>query len=255
MAKDVITKAQTASIPKADIEGELHTYKVPPISMLSKASGSDVKRAPISQVDTQAAARQLEQTFTSFGVSAKVVNVRSGPVITQYEVQPAPGVRVNRIANLSDDIALSLAAPGVRIEAPIPGKNAIGIEVPNKKRSSVMLRDVLESGAFRNAKSKVSVALGKNIAGDDVVIDLASMPHLLIAGTTGSGKSVCVNSLIVSLLFKATPEEVKLIMIDPKVVELSGFNGIPHLMVPVVTDPEKGGRRLAVGFGGDVATL
>lgn len=178
VAKDVITKAQTASIPKADIEGELHTYKVPPISMLSKASGSDVKRAPISQVDTQAAARQLEQTFTSFGVSAKVVNVRSGPVITQYEVQPAPGVRVNRIANLSDDIALSLAAPGVRIEAPIPGKNAIGIEVPNKKRSSVMLRDVLESGAFRNAKSKVSVALGKNIAGDDVVIDLASMPHL-----------------------------------------------------------------------------
>lgn len=239
VAKDVITKAQTASIPKADIEGELHTYKVPPISMLSKASGSDVKRAPISQVDTQAAARQLEQTFTSFGVSAKVVNVRSGPVITQYEVQPAPGVRVNRIANLSDDIALSLAAPGVRIEAPIPGKNAIGIEVPNKKRSSVMLRDVLESGAFRNAKSKVSVALGKNIAGDDVVIDLASMPHLLIAGTTGSGKSVCVNSLIVSLLFKATPEEVKLIMIDPKVVELSGFNGIPHLMVPVVTDPKK----------------
>ncbi len=239
VAKDIITKAQTASIPKSAIENGLQAYKVPPISMLSKASGSDVKRTPISQVDTQAAARQLEQTFTSFGVSAKVVNVRSGPVITQYEVQPAPGVRVNRIANLSDDIALSLAAPGVRIEAPIPGKNAIGIEVPNKKRSSVMLRDVLESGAFRNAKSKVSVALGKNIAGDDIVIDLASMPHLLIAGTTGSGKSVCVNSLIVSLLFKATPEEVKLIMVDPKVVELSGFNGIPHLMVPVVTDPKK----------------
>ena len=243
VAKDVITKAQTARLAKADIAGKLAAdtpaYKVPPVSMLSKASGSDIKKTPISQVDTKAAARQLEQTFSSFGVAAKVVNVRSGPVITQYEVQPAPGVRVNRIANLSDDIALSLAAPGVRIEAPIPGKNAIGIEVPNKKRSSVMLRDVLESGAFRNAKSKVSVALGKNIAGDDIVIDLASMPHLLIAGTTGSGKSVCVNSLIVSLLFKATPEEVKLIMIDPKVVELSGFNGIPHLMVPVVTDPKK----------------
>lgn len=243
VAKDVIIKAQTARIAKTDITdkqtAQAPSYKVPPVSMLSKASGSDVKKMPISQVDTKAAARQLEQTFSSFGVAAKVVNVRSGPVITQYEVQPAPGVRVNRIANLSDDIALSLAAPGVRIEAPIPGKNAIGIEVPNKKRSSVMLRDVLESGAFRNAKSKVSVALGKNIAGDDIVIDLASMPHLLIAGTTGSGKSVCVNSLIVSLLFKATPEEVKLIMIDPKVVELSGFNGIPHLMVPVVTDPKK----------------
>lgn len=238
VAKDVITKAQTAKIDKQEVAGAMASYKVPPISMLSKASGSDVRK-PISQVDTRAAAKQLEQTFSSFGVSAKVVNVRSGPVITQYEVQPAPGVRVNRIANLSDDIALSLAAPGVRIEAPIPGKNAIGIEVPNKKRSSVMLRDVLESGAFRNAKSKVSVALGKNIAGDDIVIDLASMPHLLIAGTTGSGKSVCVNSLIVSLLFKATPEEVKLIMIDPKVVELSGFNGIPHLMTPVVTDPKK----------------
>lgn len=227
---DSFSKPVFASHPKK-------TYRFPPLSMLSKPQ--TVKGMRSLKADSRSSANLLERTFENFGVKAKVLNVRTGPTVTQYEVQPAPGVKVSKIVNLADDIALSLAASGVRIEAPIPGKNAIGIEVPNRERQPVVLREVLESQEFIGHPSKVAVALGKDIAGDNIVIDLAKMPHLLIAGTTGSGKSVCINTLIASLLFKSTPDEVKMIMIDPKVVELSAYNGIPHMMVPVVTDPKK----------------
>lgn len=188
--------------------------------------------------------RTLEDTLDSFGVKAKVTQVSRGPAITRYELQPAPGVKVSKIVNLADDIALSLAAPGVRIEAPIPGKAAIGIEVPNKDIAMVYLRELLESGEFTKASSALSVALGKDIAGTPIIADLAKMPHLLIAGSTGSGKSVCMNTLIASVLFKSTPEQVKLLMIDPKMVELTTYNGIPHLISPVVTDPKKAATAL-----------
>lgn len=168
-----------------------------------------------------------------------VTNVSCGPTVTRYELQPEQGVKVSRIVSLADDIKLNLAAADIRIEAPIPGKAAVGIEVPNKTNSSVLLRSLLESPAFRRFPSKLAFAVGKDIAGQPVISDIAKMPHLLIAGATGSGKSVCINTLIMSILYKATPEEVKLIMIDPKVVELSVYNGIPHLYIPVVTDPKK----------------
>lgn len=184
-------------------------------------------------------AKKLEETLNSFGVSAKVINVTRGPSVTRYELQPSAGVKVSRIVNLSDDIALNLAAPGIRLEAPIPGKAAIGIEVPNKEINMVRIRDVIESQEFAQHQSKLAFAVGKDVSGEIIVIDIAKMPHLLIAGATGSGKSVCINSLIVSLLYKATPEEVKLLMIDPKVVELGIYNGIPHLLIPVVTEPKK----------------
>lgn len=186
----------------------------------------------------------LEETLENFGVKARVTQVSRGPAITRYEIQPPPGVKVSRIVNLADDIALSLAAPQVRIEAPIPGKAAVGIEVPNEEIATVSLREVLETALFQDSQSKLTVALGKDIAGNPIVADLGKMPHLLIAGATGSGKSVCMNSLIASILFKAKPEEVKLLMIDPKVVELSTFNGIPHLISPVVTDPKKAATAL-----------
>lgn len=184
-------------------------------------------------------AKKLEETLNSFGVSAKVINVTRGPSVTRYELQPSAGVKVSRIVNLSDDIALNLAAPGIRLEAPIPGKAAIGIEVPNKEVNMVRIRDVIESQEFAQHQSKLAFAVGKDVSGETIIIDIARMPHLLIAGATGSGKSVCINSLIVSLLYKATPEEVKLLMIDPKVVELGIYNGIPHLLIPVVTEPKK----------------
>jgi len=184
-------------------------------------------------------AKKLEETLNSFGVSAKVVNVSRGPTVTRYELQPSAGVKVSRIVNLSDDIALNLAAPAIRIEAPIPGKAAIGIEVPNKDVAMVRIRDVLESQEFMQHPSKLAFAVGKDVSGETIIVDIAKMPHLLIAGATGSGKSVCINSLIVSLLYKASPEEVKLLMIDPKVVELGVYNGIPHLLIPVVTEPKK----------------
>ena len=170
---------------------------------------------------------------------SQVINVARGPTVTRYELQPSAGVKVSRIVSLSDDIALNLAAPGIRIEAPIPGKAAIGIEVPNREITMVRLREVLESPEFVQHPSKLAFAVGKDISGEPVVVDIAKMPHLLIAGATGSGKSVCLNSLIVSILYKASPEEVKLLLIDPKVVELSVYNGIPHLLIPVVTDPKK----------------
>lgn len=190
-------------------------------------------------------AKILEETLESFGVMAKVVQVSRGPVITSYELQPSPGVKVSKIVNLADDIALNLAAPSVRIEAPIPGKAAVGIEVPNKEMSSVYLREVIESKEFRETDSPLTFALGKNVAGNCVVGDLSMMPHLLIAGATGSGKSVCINSLITSIMYKASPESAKLLLIDPKVVELNTYNGIPHLLIPVVTDAKKAAGALA----------
>lgn len=184
-------------------------------------------------------ANKLEETLSNFGVEAKVVQVTKGPSVTRFELQPSPGVKVSKIVNLQDDIALGLAANGVRMEAPIPGKAAIGIEVPNKKQSPVFLREVLDSKEFTNTNKNLAFALGKDITGKCIVGDLSKMPHMLIAGATGSGKSVCINSLIISLLYKYSPEQVKLLMVDPKVVELSVYNGIPHLLIPVVTDPKK----------------
>ena len=194
-------------------------------------------------------AQRLVDTLQSFGVQTRIIDISRGPAVTRYELQPSAGVKISKITNLADDIALNLAASGVRIEAPIPGKPAVGIEVPNKDIATVTLREVIDSGAFVEAKSKLSVALGRDIAGNIMLADLAKMPHVLIAGTTGSGKSVCINSIIMSILYKATDQEVKLLMIDPKVVELGIYNGIPHLLVPVVTDPKKaaGALNWAVG--------
>lgn len=189
-------------------------------------------------------AKILEETLENFGVDAKVMQVSKGPTITRYEIQPSPGVKVSKIVNLSDDIALNLAASNIRIEAPIPGKAAVGIEIPNDHIATVTVREVLESEKFINSDSKLTFVLGKDIAGNPVVADLAKMPHMLIAGATGSGKSVCINTLITSILYKATPDEVKLLLIDPKVVELNNYNGIPHLLIPVVTDPKKASSAL-----------
>lgn len=189
-------------------------------------------------------ASKLTEILSNFGVDARVIHVTKGPSVTRYELQPSPGVKVSKIVNLADDIALGLAASGVRIEAPIPGKAAIGIEVPNKTQTAVYLREVIESDEFINAKQKLAFALGKDIGGECVVGDLSKMPHTLIAGATGSGKSVCINSLIISILYKYSPQEVKLLMVDPKVVELNVYNGIPHLLIPVVTDPKKAAAAL-----------
>ncbi|TCO79887.1 FtsK/SpoIIIE family DNA translocase [Marinisporobacter balticus] len=189
-------------------------------------------------------AKILEQTLGNFGVDAKVIQVSKGPTITRYEIQPSPGVKVSKIVNLSDDIALNLAACNIRIEAPIPGKAAVGIEIPNDNVSMVTIKEVLESEKFINSDSKLTFVLGKDIAGNPMTADLAKMPHMLIAGATGSGKSVCINTFITSILYKATPEEVKLLLVDPKVVELNNYNGIPHLLIPVVTDPKKASSAL-----------
>ena len=189
-------------------------------------------------------ASKLEETLNSFGVDAKVVQVTKGPSVTRFEIQPSAGVKVSKIVNLADDLALNLAASGVRMEAPIPGKSAVGIEVPNKELTPVFLREVIESTDFTASNKNLSFSLGKDIAGACVVSDLTKMPHVLIAGATGSGKSVCINTLIISLLYKYSPEDVKLLMIDPKVVELSVYNGIPHLLIPVVTDPKKASAAL-----------
>ena len=212
-------------------------YQMPPLTLLKKGSSHAGRRFRRSSAAKRA--MKLQQTLHNFGVDVTVTNVSCGPTVTRYEIQPEQGVKVSRIVGLSDDIKLNLAAADIRIEAPIPGKAAVGIEVPNKTNSAVMLRTLLESQAFRRFPSKLAFAVGKDIAGQPVVSDIAKMPHLLIAGATGSGKSVCINTLIMSILYKATPEEVKLIMIDPKVVELSVYNGIPHLYIPVVTDPKK----------------
>ena len=217
-------------------------YEYPPVELLSKSKAKTLKGGAKALTDT---ATKLQKTLYSFGVSAKVENVSVGPAITRYELKPAEGVRVSKIANLADDIALNLAAETIRIEAPIPGKQAVGIEVPNKEKETVHLREILESKEFQENKSKLTIALGKDVAGNPQLADIAKMPHVLIAGSTGSGKSVCINTIITSIIYNAKPSEVKLVMVDPKVVELSVYNGIPHLLIPVVTDPKKAAGALA----------
>ena len=217
-------------------------YQLPSLDCLAEPkNGRNVKY----EDELKANATKLVDTLKSFGVETRIVDISRGPSVTRYEIQPAAGVKISRITNLSDDIALNLAASGVRIEAPIPNKAAVGIEVPNKNRSMVTLREIIDTDQYRNAKSKLFVALGKDIAGNCTYADLAKMPHLLVAGTTGSGKSVCLNSMIVSILYNAKPDEVKLLMIDPKQVEFTVYNGIPHLIVPVVSDPRKASGALA----------
>ena len=237
-------EAKTKEVLQLDHGITVHDehYEFPPITLLEEGEN---KTDQNSEKRLLATAEKLRRTLYSFGVSAKVENVSVGPAITRYELAPAEGVRVSKIANLSDDIALALEAETIRIEAPIPGKHTVGIEVPNKEKNMVPLRDIIESDEFINNKSKLAFALGKDVAGEIVVTDIAKMPHTLIAGATGSGKSVCINTLITSIIYKAKPSEVKLLMIDPKVVELSVYNGIPHLLIPVVTDPKKAAGALA----------
>ena len=230
------TKPAEFSVPEKETEPKTEGYSYPPLSLLNKSKATDT--AALS-AELDHTAEHLVETLKSFGVETRIVDISRGPTVTRYELQPCAGVKISKITNLADDIALNLATAGVRIEAPIPNKAAVGIEVPNKASAVVGVRGILESPAFINAKSKLTVALGRDIGGNVVVTDIAKMPHGLIAGATGSGKSVCINSIIISLLYKATPDEVKLLMIDPKVVELGIYNGIPHLLVPVVTDPRK----------------
>jgi len=211
-------------------------FQLPPISLLE---AEVEKRQKIDRDSLIMNSRILEKKLSDYGVEGKVVEVRPGPVITVYEFEPAPGVKVSRIVNLADDLALALSALSIRIVAPIPGKSVVGIEVPNAVRETVLLREIIDSDAFRSSKSKLSFGLGKDISGEPFVVDLARMPHLLVAGSTGSGKSVSINSMICSILFKATPDEVRFIMIDPKMLELSDYEGIPHLLLPVVTHPKK----------------
>ena len=220
---------------KKSEEKQPKEYVFPPLSLLKhgKKSGGD------SDTHLRQTAMKLQQTLQNFNVNVTVTNVSCGPSVTRYELQPEQGVKVSKIVGLADDIKLNLAAADIRIEAPIPGKAAVGIEVPNKENTAVMLRDILETDEFQKHESKIAFAAGRDIAGKVVVADIMKMPHVLIAGATGSGKSVCINTLIMSILYKADPKDVKLIMIDPKVVELSVYNGIPHLMIPVVTDPKK----------------
>ncbi|MFV0528074.1 MAG: DNA translocase FtsK 4TM domain-containing protein [Lachnospiraceae bacterium] len=216
--------------------GETSTYQFPPISLLKKPARTNTVNTDKLLYDT---AQKLQETLSSFGVGVTVTNVSCGPSVTRYELTPEHGVKVSRIVALADDIKLNLAASDIRIEAPIPGKAAVGIEVPNKENTAVSLRELIQSPEFAEHPSRLVFAAGKDIAGKTVIADIAKMPHLLIAGATGSGKSVCINTLIVSILYKSSPEDVKMIMIDPKVVELSVYNGIPHLYIPVVTDPKK----------------
>ena len=228
-------------VPKKAVRIEprvIGDYKLPTLDQLDTPPPESER---MLGEDLEASASVLEDTLRDFGIETKVVNISKGPVITRYELQLAPGIKVNRITALSDDIALTMKAPTVRIVAPIPGKSAVGIEVPNQSSTLVFLREVLESSEFQKkaAKSKLTIALGKDISGKSVVADLGDMPHLLIAGTTGSGKTVCVNSLIMSMIFNATPDELKFIMVDPKMVELAIYNGLPHLLCPVVTDSKK----------------
>ena len=249
---DVGNKKESAEVEKISPEElglnkntlniEEDHYEFPPINILASieaGDNGDIRKRIL------ATSEKLRKTLQSFGVSAKVENVSVGPVITRFEIAPAEGVRVSKISNLADDIALSLEAESIRIEAPIPGKHTVGIEIPRKNKSIVGLKDIIESDAFQDSKSKLSFALGKDVAGDAIVTDIAKMPHVLIAGSTGSGKSVCINTLITSIIYKSKPSEVKLLMIDPKVVELSVYNGIPHLLIPVVTDPKKAAGALA----------
>lgn len=230
--------AKPAIREPANIEPrEVVPYILPPVNLLKK--DPPIEKGGNFDADVEFTANKLIETLASFGVGARVLDVSKGPSVTRYELQPNAGVKVSKIVGLADDIALNLAATGVRIEAPIPGKAAVGIEVPNKEVTAVLLRDVIETEEFQKHSSKLAFAVGKDVAGRTVVGDIAKMPHMLIAGATGSGKSVCINTLIASILYKASPREVKLLMVDPKVVELGIYNGIPHLLIPVVTDPKK----------------
>ncbi|MBQ7355416.1 MAG: DNA translocase FtsK [Clostridia bacterium] len=234
------------TLPDYAVEEAKPIYRFPPITLLSQNVNA---RAEDSSEELRRNAEKLVSVLKSFRVPTEVVNVSHGPTITRYELAPKEGVRVRAIANLVDDIALNLETSGVRIEAPIPGKAAVGIEVPNKSAATVYLRELLENPSFENSKSKVTCALGMDVAGAPVYLDIAKMPHLLIAGATGMGKSVCINSLIVSLLYKASPDEVKLILIDPKKVELNVYNKLPHLLVPVVNLPKKAAGSLSWAVG------
>ena len=233
--------------PEADVQDNVITessvpekkpkkvYKLPPISLLKKNPGA----ASGGKAEYRMTAQRLQETLLTFGVKVTITDISCGPTVTRYELQPEQGVKVSKIVSLSDDIKLNLAAADIRIEAPIPGKAAIGIEVPNKEAGSVYFRELVESKEFKESQSAISFGVGKDIAGKTIIADIAKMPHMLIAGATGSGKSVCINTIIMSILYKAKPEDVRLIMVDPKVVELSVYNGIPHLLLPVVTDPKK----------------
>ncbi len=235
-AARAIADEQQKTITEIMDDLETIPYTFPPERLLKEVSHPDEQN--ITE-ELRQNADCLVNTLQSFGVQAKVIDISRGPAVTRYELQPGAGVKISKIAGLSDDIALNLAAAGVRIEAPIPNKAAVGIEVPNRNVSIVSIREIIDSDEFRNAKSKLTVALGRDITGKIALADLSKMPHLLIAGSTGSGKSVCINTMIMSLLYKSSPDEVKLLMVDPKVVELGVYNGIPHLLVPVVTDPRK----------------
>ena len=229
---------ETAKVSEEISDNDDNTigYIKPPIDLLSPGDNGNSKSA---EAEHRATAERLVETLKSFGIETKVVDVSYGPTVTRYELQPKAGVKISKITGLADDIAMNLATAGVRIEAPIPNKAAVGIEVPNRNKASVHIREIIESTAFSSSRSKLTIALGRDIGGNVVVGDISKMPHGLIAGATGSGKSVCINSIIMSILYKANPDEVKLLMIDPKVVELGIYNGIPHLLIPVVTDPRK----------------
>ena len=254
-SKNSLTQREKdAIVPVSEIAPELapedkaYIYKHPPIDLFQK--GNRASRGDVES-ELKSNAKKLVDTLESFGVQTRIIDISRGPAVTRYELQPLAGVKISKITNLADDIALNLAASGVRIEAPIPNKAAVGIEVPNKKGSSVSIRTIFESQQFRSSNSPLTIALGMDIAGNVVTTDLTRMPHLLIAGSTGSGKSVCVNAIITSFLYKSSPEDVKLILIDPKVVELAEYNGIPHLIMPVVTEPKKA----AGALGGAVAEM
>lgn len=244
--QEKLTNSQAAKAALDPEEIKEHTpavsnYQFPPVTLLKKGrTGQD----RTGRAGLRSRAAKLEETLHNFNIDAEIVQVIQGPTITRYEIHPNVGVKVKKIVNLADDIALNLAAKSIRIEAPIPGKAAVGIEIENEKRETVTIREMIDSDAFRAAESKITFAVGKDVAGNIITADMKAMPHLLIAGSTGSGKSVCVNSIITSILYKAKPEEVKLVLIDPKVVELSNYNGIPHLLIPVVTDPKKAAAAL-----------
>jgi len=246
-AEEKLTKAEAAKaqLKEDDFNVSVNAgqaYKFPPIDLLNKPKRNSAALEDENSLRVKAA--KLEDTLHSFNIDAQVTNVTQGPAVTRYEVHPNSGVKVKGIKNLADDIALNMEAKSIRIEAPIPGKAAVGIEIENDRINMVTVREIIDSAAFKKAESKITFAVGKDIAGKAIVADLKSMPHMLIAGSTGSGKSVCINSIITSMLYKATPDEVKLVLIDPKVVELSNYNGIPHLLIPVVTEPAKAAAAL-----------
>lgn len=239
----VVDKNNEAKKSFEEIISEAEQYVLPPVDLLNDVVKQETPETVQSEINDKA--ERLVATLKSFGVSTSFLEAIRGPSVTRYELAPAPGVKISKITNLVDDISLSLATAGVRIEAPIPNKAAVGIEVPNKIKETVSIREMIDSDTFRDCKGKLGAALGKNISGDVVIANIAEMPHILIAGTTGSGKSVCVNSIIMSILFRSTPDEVRLLMIDPKAVEFMIYNGIPHLLIPVVTDPKKAAGALA----------